>query len=101
MDFMVEMVVGIKLIRSRLYGGDRGEVFNFLKSERCVCWFLRENASENQIKSLKLQVLAKMKRETDVDIDIDINIQIQWWELWWRQWWELINGLYGEDCGGN
>ena len=57
-----------------------------------LCWFLRENASENQIKSLKLQVFAKMKRETDVDIDIDIDIdiQIQWWELWWRQWWELI-----------
>ena len=47
MGFMVEMVVGIKLIRSRLYGGDRGEVCNFLKPERCVCWFLRENASEN------------------------------------------------------
>ena len=30
MGFMVEMVVGIKLIRSRLYGGDRGEICNFL-----------------------------------------------------------------------
>ena len=47
MDFMVEMVVGIKLIRSRLYGGDRGEDCNFLKLKHCVCWFLRENASEN------------------------------------------------------
>ena len=91
MGFMMEMVVGIKLIRSRLYGGDRGEICNFLKSEHCVCWFLRENASENQIKSLKLQVLAKMKRETDIDKDIDIQIQ----------WWELINGLYGGDRSGN
>ena len=54
MGFMVEIEVGIKLIRSRLYGGDRGEICNFLKSEHCVCWFLRENASENSIKSLKL-----------------------------------------------
>ena len=30
MGFMVEMVVGIKLIRTRLYGGDRGEICNFL-----------------------------------------------------------------------
>ena len=85
---MVEIVVGINLIGSGLYDGDGGEICNFLKPKLYVCWFLRENASENQIKSLKLQVLAKMKRETD--IDIDINIQIQWWELWWRQWWELI-----------
>ena len=86
MGFMVEIEVGIKLIRSRLYGGDRGEICNFLKSEHCVCWFLRENASENQIKSLKLQVLAKMKRETNVDIDIDIVVGINKWALWWRQW---------------
>ena len=46
MGFMMEIVVGIELI-SRLYGGDRGEICNFLKPERCVCWFLRENASEN------------------------------------------------------
>ena len=78
-----------KLIRNMLYGGDRGEICNFLKSERCICWFLRENASENQIKSLKLQVLAKMKRETDVDIYIYI------------QWWELINGFYGGNSGEN
>ena len=86
---MVEIVVGINLVGSGLYGGDRGEICNFLKMKRRVCWFLRENASENQIKSLKLQVLAKMKRETNVDIDIQ------------RQWWELINGLYGRDSGGN
>ena len=74
MGFMVEIVVEIKLIRSRFYGGDRGEICNFLKPKHCVCWFLRENVSENQIKSLKLQVLAKMKRETDIDINIDIQI---------------------------
>ena len=67
------------------------QICNFLKLDRCVCWFLRENASENQIKSLQLQVLAKMKRETDIDKDIDIQIQ----------WWELINGLYGGDRSGN
>ena len=27
---MVEIVVRIKLMRSRLYGGDRGEICNFL-----------------------------------------------------------------------
>ena len=74
---MVEIVVGINLIGSKLYGGDRGEICNFLKSERCVCWFLRENASENQIKSLKIQVLAKMKRETDIDIDIVVGIMVE------------------------
>ena len=73
---MVEIVVGINLIGSGLYGGDRGEICNFLKLKRCVCWFLRENASENQIKNLNLQVLAKMKRETDIDIDINIDIEI-------------------------
>ena len=67
---MVKIVVGINLIGSGLYGGDRGEICNFLKLKRCVCWFLRENASENQIKNLNLQVLAKMKRETDIDIQI-------------------------------
>ena len=44
---MVEIVVGINLIGSGLYGGDRGEICNFLKMKRRVCWFLRENASEN------------------------------------------------------
>ena len=34
------------------------------------------DASENQIKSLKRQVLAKMKREIDIDIDIDIVVGI-------------------------
>ena len=90
MGFMVEIVVRINLIGGQLYGGDRGGICNFLKPKYCICRFLRKNASENQIKSLKLQVLAKMKRETDIDIDINIDIQIQWWELWWRQWWELI-----------
>ena len=47
MGFMLEIVVGIKLIRSRLYGVDRGEICNFLKPKGCVCWFLRENAIEN------------------------------------------------------
>ena len=44
---MVEIVVGINLIRSGLYGEDRCEICNFLKSKRCLCWFLRKNASEN------------------------------------------------------
>ena len=39
MSFMVEIVVGINLIGSGLYGGDRGEICNFLKSKCCVCWF--------------------------------------------------------------
>ena len=47
MGFMVEKVVGLNLIGSGLCGGDRGEICNFLKLECCVCWFLRENASEN------------------------------------------------------
>ena len=47
MGFMVEIVVRINLIGSGLYGGDRGEICNFPKLKRCVCWFLRENASEN------------------------------------------------------
>ena len=47
MGSMVEIVVEIKLIRSRFYGGDRGEICNFLKSKRCLCWFLRKNACEN------------------------------------------------------
>ena len=90
MGFMVEIVVEIKLIRSRFYGGDRGEICNFLKLERCVCWYLRKYTSENQIKSLKLQDLAKMKRETDVDIDIVVKIMVEIvmginkWPLWWR-----------------
>ena len=46
-EIVVEIVVGINLIGSGLYGGDRGEICNFLKLKRCVCWFLRENASEN------------------------------------------------------
>ena len=90
---MVEIVVGINLVGSGLYGGDRGEICNFPKLKRCVCWFLRENASENQIKSLKIQVLAKMKRETDIDIDIVVGIMV-----------EIVvginlirSGLYGED----
>ena len=53
---------------------ERGEICNFLKLERCVCWYLREYTSENQIKSLKLQVLAKMKRETDIDKDVVVGI---------------------------
>ena len=91
MGSMVEIVVEIKLIRSRFYGGDRGEICNFLKLECCVCWYLREYTSENQIKSLKLQDLAKMKRETDVDIDIVVKIMVEIvmginkWALWWRQ----------------
>ena len=91
MGSMVEIVVEIKLIRSRFYGGDRGEICNFLKLERCVCWYLRKYTSENQIKSLKLQDLAKMKRETDVDIDIVVKIMVEIvmginkWALWWRQ----------------
>ena len=91
MGSMVEIVVEIKLIRSRFYGGDRGEICNFLKLERCVCWYLRKYTSENQIKSLKLQDLAKMKRETDVDIDIVVKIMVEIvmginkWPLWWRQ----------------
>ena len=43
----MEIVVGINLIGSVLYGGDRGEICNFLKPKHCVCWFLRENVSEN------------------------------------------------------
>ena len=37
---MVEIVVGINLIGSGLYGGDRCEICNFLKLKCCVCWFL-------------------------------------------------------------
>ena len=44
---MVEIVVGINLIGSGLYDGDGGEICNFLKPKLYVCWFLRENASEN------------------------------------------------------
>ena len=51
---MVEIVLGINLIGSGLYGGDRGEICNFLKPKRCVCQFFRENASENQIKGGQL-----------------------------------------------
>ena len=39
MGFMVEIVVRINLIGGQLYGGDRGEICNFLKSKCCVCWF--------------------------------------------------------------
>ena len=69
--------MGINLIGSGLYSGDRGEICNFLQPKHCVCWSLRENASENQIKSLKLQVLAKMKRDIDIDIDIVVEIMVE------------------------
>ena len=47
MAFMVKIVVEINLIGSGHYGGDRYEICNFLKPKHCICWFLRENASEN------------------------------------------------------
>ena len=66
---MVEIVVGINLIGSGLYGGDRCEIYNFLKSKCCVCWFLVR---------IRLRVwncrFWQRWRETDTYIDIDIDI---------------------------